>query len=76
MNMQHSLYYELLSNYMGKGDKETLQPRLAAGQHFTLWPPGSISIARRCASTNRRTATISSLATDGGTTRWVRSQLP
>jgi len=47
MNMQSGLYYELLSNFMGKGDKESFAYALlaAGGSYHTIGTPvGSIGL--------------------------------
>lgn len=47
MNLQSRLYYELLSNFMGKGDKESFAfALLAAGQGYRLagTPVGSVGL--------------------------------
>lgn len=47
MNLQSRLYYELLSNFMGKGDKESFAyALLAAGQAYHLigTPVGSVGL--------------------------------
>lgn len=54
MNLEWELYYDLLSNYMGKGDKETFAAAFSAVKqpfHTVATAPGSIGINRlRCAS--------------------------
>ena len=48
-NMQSNLYYELFSNYMGKGDKESFGHALRAARlHYHLLPTsvGSLGITR------------------------------
>lgn len=49
MNVHAALYYELLSNFMGKGDKETFAyAMLATGTQYTLSPKpvGSVGIMK------------------------------
>lgn len=48
-NMQSNLYYELFSNYMGKGDKESFGHALRAARlhyHLLPTPVGSLGIIR------------------------------
>lgn len=48
-NMQSNLYYELFSNYMGKGDKESFGHALRAARlhyHLVPTPVGSLGIIR------------------------------
>lgn len=48
-NMQNNLYYELFSNYMGKGDKESFGHALRAARlhyHLLPTPVGSLGIVR------------------------------
>lgn len=47
--MQSNLYYELFSNYMGKGDKESFGHALRAARlhyHLLPTPVGSLGIIR------------------------------
>ena len=47
MNLHSQLYYELLSNFMGKGDKESFgYALLAVGQSYRLsgTPVGSVGL--------------------------------
>lgn len=49
MNVHAALYYELLSNFMGKGDKETFAyAMLATGTQYTVSPTpvGSVGIMK------------------------------
>ena len=49
MNVHAALYYELLSNFMGKGDKETFAyAMLATGTRYTLasTPVGSVGVMK------------------------------
>ena len=54
-NLQSSFYYELFSNYMGKGDKESFAFAFAATStpfHMVQHPVGSLGLMRqycRCA---------------------------
>ena len=46
-NMQSNLYYELFSNFMGKGDKESFAHALRAARlhyHLLPTPVGSLGI--------------------------------
>ncbi len=48
-NMQSNLYYELFSNFMGKGDKESFAHALRAARlHYDLLetPVGSVGISK------------------------------
>ena len=55
-NLQSSFYYELFSNFMGKGDKESFAFAFAATLtpfHMVQHPVGSLGLMRqycRCAS--------------------------
>ena len=48
-NLQSSLYYELFSNFMGKGDKESFAHALRAARlhyHLLEVPVGSVGITK------------------------------
>ena len=48
-NMQSNLYYELFSNFMGKGDKESFAHALRAARlhyHLLETPVGSVGITK------------------------------
>jgi len=48
-NMQSNLYYELFSNFMGKGDKESFAHALRAARlhyHLLETPVGSLGISK------------------------------
>ena len=48
-NMQSNLYYELFSNFMGKGDKESFAHALRAARlhyHLMETPVGSVGISK------------------------------
>ena len=53
--MQSNLYYELFSNFMGKGDKESFAHALRAARlhyHLLETPVGSLGISK-CVTTAR-----------------------
>ncbi|DBB17802.1 TPA: hypothetical protein ACH3X3_002830 [Trebouxia sp. C0006] len=56
-NMQSNLYYELFSNFMGKGDKESFAHALRAARlhyHLLETPVGSLGIIKTSCSRDQR----------------------